>query len=99
MSIKCSICMATYNGERHIYKQVKSILDQISPQDEVIVSDDYSIDGTIDILKSFNDARIKIFTNEHKKGPVGNFENALSKASGDIIFLADQDDEWFSNKI
>jgi len=97
--MRVSICMATYNGKEYIFNQIKSILDQLSTDDEVIISDDHSTDSTIDILKSFNDARIKIFTNEHKKGPVGNFENALSKASGDIIFLADQDDEWFSNKI
>jgi len=97
--MRVSVCMATYNGKEYIFNQIKSILDQLSTDDEVIISDDHSTDSTIDILKSFNDARIKIFTNEHKKGPVGNFENALSKASGDIIFLADQDDEWFSNKI
>ncbi len=97
--IRCSVCIATYNGEKHIYVQIKSILDQLSLNDEIIISDDYSTDSTIDIIKSFKDPRLKIFNNENKRGPVGNFENALSKACGSIIFLADQDDEWFSNKI
>ena len=99
MSIKCSVCMATYNGENHIHIQVTSIISQLSENDEIIISDDHSTDNTIDILKSFDDPRIKIFKNGSKRGPVGNFENALSKASGDIIFLADQDDEWLNNKV
>jgi glycosyltransferase involved in cell wall biosynthesis len=96
---KISVCMATYNGEKHIEVQAKSILDQLSADDELIISDDESIDKTISILESFNDKRIKIFKNTNSKGPVGNFENALSKANGDLIFLADQDDKWFENKI
>ncbi len=94
-----SICMATYNGEKYIARQVESILKQLSADDELVVSDDGSDDKIISILESFNDDRIKIFSNSGKKGPVGNFENALSKATGDIIFLADQDDIWLENKI
>ncbi|WP_144916890.1 glycosyltransferase family 2 protein [Mucilaginibacter frigoritolerans] len=91
--------MATYNGEKYIYQQIKSILNQLSALDELIISDDGSKDQTILILESFNDTRIKIFKNEKSNGPVGNFENALSKAKGDIIFLADQDDVWLPGKI
>jgi len=96
---KISVCMATYNGEKYIYKQVSSILNQLSATDELIISDDKSNDQTISILESFQDDRIKIFTNIKSKGPIGNFENALSKASGKIVFLADQDDIWLDNKI
>jgi len=91
--------MATYNGEKYIYEQTKSILDQLFAADELIVSDDGSTDRTIEVLKSFNDSRIKIFKNTGNKGPVGNFQNGLSQVKGDYIFLADQDDIWFSNKI
>jgi len=91
--------MATYNGEKHLYKQIRSILEQLSENDELIVSDDGSTDNAISIIDSFADSRIKIFYNKNKKGPVGNFENALLKANGDIIFLADQDDTWLPGKI
>src|SRR5260221_4923885 len=96
---KISVCIATYNGEKYIYQQVKSILNQMSATDELIISDDKSSDQTISILESLKDDRIKIYINIKSKGPVANFENALSKASGKIIFLADQDDIWFNNKI
>jgi glycosyltransferase involved in cell wall biosynthesis len=91
--------MATYNGEKYIYEQTKSILDQLKLSDELIISDDGSTDNTLGILKSFGDERIKIFYNEGNKGPVGNFQNAIEKAKGDYIFLADQDDIWYKNKI
>lgn len=94
-----SVCMATYNGERYIREQIDSILAQLSESDELIVSDDYSSDSTVSILRSYNDCRIHIFKNNNRKGVVGNFENALSKAQGDYIFLADQDDVWIEGKI
>jgi len=91
--------MATYNGGKYIYKQINSILPQFSDGDELIVSDDGSTDDTISIIQAFNDKRIKIIYNKKKKGPVGNFENAILNASGKYIFLADQDDVWLANKI
>jgi GT2 family glycosyltransferase len=94
-----SVCIATYNGENYIKEQIDSILCQLGIDDELIVSDDYSSDSTIEILKSYNDSRIKLFYNNNRKGVVGNFENALLKAQGDVIFLADQDDIWLPNKV
>jgi glycosyltransferase involved in cell wall biosynthesis len=91
--------MATYNGENYILKQVESIIGQLSPLDELVVSDDCSTDNTLDIIRSLKDDRIKIFSNTGKKGPIGNFENALKHAGGLYIFLADQDDVWLSEKI
>ena len=94
-----SVCMATYDGEKYIYQQAKSILDQLSANDELVVSDDGSTDGTIKILEGFNDSRIKIHKNEGLKGPVGNFQNGLAYVKGSYIFLADQDDIWLDTKI
>lgn len=91
--------MATYNGAKYIKKQLASILSQLSPIDEIIVSDDGSKDETISIIESLCDSRIKIYKNTGKHGVVSNFENALSKANGDIIFFSDQDDIWAENKV
>lgn len=97
--MKISVCMATYNGELYIRKQLHSILSQIGKNDEVIISDDGSIDETISIVESFADNRIQIINNKRIKGPVLNFENALINSAGEIIYLADQDDIWEINKI
>lgn len=81
-----SVCIATYNGERYIQEQLFSILKQLSLVDEIIISDDHSIDNTINLIKSINDSRIRIFQNDSERGYTGNFENAIRKSSGDIIF-------------
>jgi glycosyltransferase involved in cell wall biosynthesis len=91
--------MACYNGSKYIGRQISSILEQLNDGDELIISDDNSSDDTLNIVKLFNDNRIKIITNTGKPGPVHNFENALRIATGDIIFLADQDDKWMPGKI
>ena len=101
-----SVCMAAYNGETYIKEQLSSILNQLTNEDEVIISDDGSTDSTINIIKSFNDERVKILHNKQtKEGKskhqivTANFENALKNAKGDYIFLADQDDVWKEDKV
>ncbi len=97
--MKISVCMATYNGGKYIEEQLVSILSQLKVDDEVIVSDDNSTDNTLDVVKALDDSRIKVFINTKENGYTRNFENALEKSSGDIIFLADQDDIWLENKV
>lgn len=94
-----SVCIATYNGAKYIKAQLASILIQLGKEDEIIVSDDSSTDNTIEIIQQFNDSRIKIYTGNRFKSPILNFEHAISKATGDYIFLSDQDDEWAPNKV
>lgn len=97
--MKISVCIATLNGNKFIREQVMSVLPQLGVEDEMIVSDDGSTDDTIPILKSFHDPRIFICQNEGRHGFIWNFENALMKAKGDVIFLCDQDDIWKPNKV
>ncbi len=94
-----SVCMTTFNGERFLKEQIDSILLQLNPHDELIISDDSSDDNTIEIIKSYNDSRIRLLENNHFNSPVFNMENALKHAGGNIIFLADQDDVWLPGKV
>ena len=94
-----SVCLPTYNGSRFIVEQIDSILNQLTDDDEIIIFDDNSTDGTINIIRNINDSRIKIYENKKFTSYVYNYENALNLARGDIIFLSDQDDVWLSNKI
>ena len=91
--------MASYNGEKYIKEQIDSILIQLTGVDELIISDDNSTDDTEKIILSYNDNRIKLLSNIHETGPKGNFETAIEQAKGEYIFLSDQDDIWFDNKI
>lgn len=94
-----SVCMATYNGSLYLREQINSILKQLSPTDELIVSDDGSTDETMDILAEYQDSRIKIYRNKAPHGVVMNFENAINQSIGDYIFLSDQDDIWMPDKV
>ncbi len=94
-----SVCMATYNGANYIKEQLESILIQLSPDDEVIISDDGSTDNTISIVNAINDSRIIVIINNANHGVVANFNNALSYAKGDYIFLSDQDDIWLEGRV
>lgn len=109
MRPKISVCIATHNGATFIIEQLKSILCQLDMGDEIIISDDGSKDLTLDIITQMNDPRIKIIhLSDNKKiknkfasyyYASANFMNALSHSEGDYIFLSDQDDIWYENKI
>lgn len=109
---KISVCMATYNGAKYIKEQMDSILNQKFVENpdtemEIIISDDGSTDGTLDILKEYNNPKIMIFHHKAKRRKyyggmfacTANFGHALSLATGDYIFMSDQDDIWYSNKL
>jgi glycosyltransferase involved in cell wall biosynthesis len=93
-----SVCMAVKNGASYVEEQIDSILCQLDPGDELVVSDDHSSDATLDIIRRFNDSRIKIHSSGGQ-GIIYNFEFALSRSKGDFIFLADQDDIWHREKV
>ena len=94
-----SVCMAAYNGERYIAAQLQSILSQLGEEDEVIVVDDASTDGTREQVRSLQDGRIRLLEHSRNRGVAHTFEDAIRAASGQILFLADQDDLWAANKV
>lgn len=98
--IRCSVILATFNGEKYIDQQITSILQNLTESDELIITDDGSTDSTLLKLKYYaeNDHRI-ILVNGPKRGVVFNFENGLKCARGKYIFLCDQDDIWKLNKV
>lgn len=94
-----SVCMAAYNGERYITTQLQSILNQLGAEDEVVVVDDASTDGTRNSIRSLEDGRIRIIEHSMNLGVSRTFEDAIRGASGRILFLSDQDDIWDSQKV
>jgi glycosyltransferase involved in cell wall biosynthesis len=97
--MKISVCMATYNGSRYIERQLASILGQLSETDEVILVDDHSSDATLGVVGEIDDDRIKIYRNDANEGMLRTFEKAIRLASGAIIFLSDQADLWYPEKV
>lgn len=100
-----SVCVAVHNGQKYLKSQIDSIICQLGLDDEIVISDDGSNDKTIEVIESFNDRRIKVYRLVPPKGLPSfryatlNFENALKRAKGDFIFLADQDDVWTEDKV
>lgn len=94
-----SIALATYNGEKFIDAQIKSILEQSYQDFEIIICDDCSTDQTVDIIKTIKDNRIKLFQNERNIGFKKNFEKIINKCKGEYIAFCDQDDVWLPNHL
>lgn len=94
-----SVCMATYNGSLFIEEQIRSILAELSAADELLIADDGSSDNTLEIIRSIADKRICVLESAGHLGPIRNFERVLTQASGEIVFLSDQDDVWYAGKI
>jgi glycosyltransferase involved in cell wall biosynthesis len=91
--------MAAYQGERYIGLQLRSILAQLSDDDEIIVVDDGSTDHTRGEVCALRDPRLILIQHTENKGFLRTFETALSRSSGQIVFLSDQDDLWLPKKV
>ncbi len=87
-----SVILPTYNGELFIADTLQSVLDQTYKNLEVIIIDDASTDRTVEIIRSFNDDRIKLYVNETNLGIGENSNKALSLATGEFIMMQDHDD-------
>lgn len=94
-----SICIATYNGGKYLGQQLESIVKQLGKDDEIVIVDDCSSDDTLEIVKSFNDNRIKIYQNQINLKHVKSFERAISLSKNQLIFLCDQDDIWVDERL
>ncbi len=99
--LSLSVALASYNGERYIGAQLDSIARQTRLPDELVICDDASTDSTEDIVREF--ARrapfVVRFLQHERMGSTRNFELAIAECRGDIIFLCDQDDVWYPNKM
>lgn len=96
-----SVVLCTYNGAPYIAEQLQSIVNQTCKIAEIVVVDDCSTDGTVEIAGSFANhyLYIKVHRNEKQLGAIKNFEKALRLAQHEVIAIADQDDVWHPKKI
>lgn len=104
MELKTSVVISTYNGENYIIEQLESIRMQTVSVDEVIICDDCSKDNTVEIIWNYIkkhklENNWKIYVNQKNKGWIQNFHDLIYAAHNDVIFLCDQDDIWFKNKV
>jgi len=95
--------MCTYNGAAYLPEQLESIAAQTRLPDELVVCDDRSTDGrTREIVEAFarkSPFQVRLSVNRKTQGSRRNFEQAIRRCGGDIIFLCDQDDVWDQTKL
>jgi rhamnosyltransferase len=99
------IALASFNGSAFIADQIDSIRNQSFTKWRLLIRDDGSSDGTVDIIRSYvsSDSRITLLEDDRKGlGPMGNFgalmKRALNEGASYLMF-ADQDDVWMERKI
>jgi rhamnosyltransferase len=97
--------LCTYNGEKYIVEQVKSILSQKDIEITLLVYDDNSNDKTIPLIRQLFDPRVSINVNKFNSGsPALNFVNSIKDLDEEYLIrfdyfsLSDQDDIWLENK-
>ena len=95
------VIIPVYNGEKYLKAQLDSILEQRYLPERIIISDDGSIDASLDIIHSFAaGTTVSVVIEEGpRKGVVENVFFALAKTKAEYVFLADQDDVWLPNKV
>lgn len=100
--MKISIAMTSYNASRYIGEQLQSFAAQTRLPDELVITDDGSTDATPEIVAAF--ARSVPFEVRYIRNPVNlgmhaNFGHTVSLATGEIVFMSDDDDVWFPDKL
>ena len=101
--MKVNILLSTYNGEQYLKEQVKSIQDQTYPDWQLLIRDDGSTDGTVEIIQELvaQDERIR-FINQgaiENLGVINSFHTLLKYEKADLYCFSDQDDVWLPEKI
>ena len=94
---KISVIVNCFNGEKYLYKCLKSILDQKYQNFEIIFFDNFSTDKSINIAKKIIDKRIKLFSSKKKLKLYEARNEAINNASGELIAFLDVDDWWDCN--
>lgn len=90
--MKISIVTASYNYENYIKETIKSVLNQTYQDWELIIIDDCSSDNSVNVIKSFQDDRIKLFVNKQNLGLAKTLKLGIEKATGDWIVFLESDD-------
>lgn len=96
---KVSIITPLYNAEKYIADSIESVLTQSYTDWELIVIDDDSKDNSIDIVRSFDDARIQLIRLQENRGAGIARNKGLEVANGRYIAFLDADDTWVPDKL
>lgn len=100
-TMKVAVLVATYNGERYLAEQLDSILNQNDVEVSVVVRDDGSKDGTINILNKYKEMypMFTYYTGSNVRSARCFFDLLSNAGEADYYAFADQDDVWDVDKL
>jgi glycosyltransferase involved in cell wall biosynthesis len=87
-----SVCMIVLNGSSYIREAVDSILNQTFSDFELVIVDNGSVDGTLDIISSYDDKRIRLIKNSGDPGIAQSRNASVKNARGRYVAIMDSDD-------
>lgn len=93
-----SLIIPNYNSEKWIIRLLDSITNQSFCDFEIVIVDDISTDNSVELIKNYNDSRIRLFINNRKRFNGGTRNVGIEKAKGEYILFADCDDYFYSTK-
>ncbi len=96
---KISVILSSYNHADFIAEAIASVLNQTFQDFELLIFDDGSKDGSADVIRSFQDPRIKTFLYEENLGPRDAAREAFAAAKGEYIAVHHSDDAWEPSKL
>lgn len=96
---KVSVILSCYNHEKYIAASIESVLNQTFTDFELLIFDDGSDDDSQKIIRSFDDARIKLFLHEKNIGAVKCYLECCKAAKGKYVGLQHSDDIWEPSKL
>lgn len=99
MDFLVSIVIPAFNPGNLILETINSVLNQTYQNFEIIIVDDGSTDNTKEIIKSYNDKRIKYFFQDNCGIPAKVRNRGAALSSGEYIAFLDHDDIWMDNKL
>ncbi len=94
-----SVVIPTYNRAHLVGRAIQSVLNQTYQDFEIIVVDDGSTDNTEEVVKSFNDPRIRYLRHDQNRGGSAARNTGINMARGEYIAFQDSDDEWLPEKL
>ena len=94
-----SIIIPVYNAEKFLDETINTVLNQTYKNFELILVNDGSKDKSVDVIKKYNDKRIKLIDNKNNKGAALSRNDGIRKAKGRYICFLDADDLWNKEKL
>lgn len=94
-----TIVLPVYNGERYLREAIDSVLAQTFRDFELWVVNDGSTDGTVGIVDSYSDPRVKRIDNPHNMGLVATLNRAFAMVESPYVARMDDDDLWHAHKL